>query len=69
MSARVLSTSGEGLAVEGGATVRVTPFAPWPFFAPDEIDAVAHVLDRFIHFAAEVELNDDKGISDIGNGA
>jgi dTDP-4-amino-4,6-dideoxygalactose transaminase len=35
---------GERLAIEGGQAVRTAPFAPWPYFAPDEIDAVARVL-------------------------
>src|SRR5260221_12696417 len=32
------------LAVEGGKPVRTAPFAPWPSFEPDEIEAVVHVL-------------------------
>ena len=32
------------LAVEGGKPVRKEPFRPWPFFAPDEIDAATAVL-------------------------
>lgn len=32
------------LAVEGGTPVRKTPFAPWPYFEPDEIEAVTRVL-------------------------
>ena len=32
------------LALEGGAPVRKAPFAPWPDFAADEIEAVAAVL-------------------------
>jgi dTDP-4-amino-4,6-dideoxygalactose transaminase len=32
------------LAIEGGAPVRKAPFAPWPVFAEDEIEAVAAVL-------------------------
>jgi dTDP-4-amino-4,6-dideoxygalactose transaminase len=32
------------LALEGGAPVRRQPFAPWPDFAADEIEAVAAVL-------------------------
>jgi dTDP-4-amino-4,6-dideoxygalactose transaminase len=32
------------LALEGGAPVRTQPFAPWPVFAADEIEAVAAVL-------------------------
>ncbi len=32
------------LALEGGAPVRAAPFAPWPFYEQDEIDAVSQVL-------------------------
>ncbi len=32
------------LALEGGVPVRSMPFAPWPVYAPDEIDAVSQVL-------------------------
>lgn len=32
------------LALEGGPPVRKAPFAPWPVFAADELDAVAAVL-------------------------
>ena len=32
------------LALDGGAPVRKGPFAPWPHFAADEIEAVATVL-------------------------
>ena len=32
------------LALEGGTPVRKAPFAPWPEFATDEIEAVASVL-------------------------
>ena len=32
------------LALEGGVPVRTRPFAPWPVFAPDEIEAAAAVL-------------------------
>src|SRR3990172_5971576 len=32
------------LALEGGTPVRKAPFAPWPVFAEDEIEAVAAVL-------------------------
>jgi len=32
------------LALEGGAPVRTAPFAPWPFYERDEIDAVSQVL-------------------------
>jgi len=34
----------EPLAVEGGRPVRQTPFAPWPFFDPDAIEAAVAVL-------------------------
>jgi dTDP-4-amino-4,6-dideoxygalactose transaminase len=33
------------LAIDGGQPVRQTPFAPWPHFAPDEIEAVARVFE------------------------
>jgi dTDP-4-amino-4,6-dideoxygalactose transaminase len=32
------------LAIAGGKPVRTTPFAPWPFFAPDEIAVATEVL-------------------------
>lgn len=32
------------LAIEGGTPLRSTPFAPWPWFEPDEMEAVAAVL-------------------------
>ena len=32
------------LAIDGGAPVRSTPFAPWPHYAEDEIAAVQRVL-------------------------
>ena len=44
MSARPRSTSGDRLAVEGGTPVRDTPFAPWPYYAPDEVEAAVRVL-------------------------
>lgn len=44
MSARPQSTSGDRLAVEGGSPVRDVPFAPWPHYAQDEIDAAVRVL-------------------------
>jgi dTDP-4-amino-4,6-dideoxygalactose transaminase len=34
----------ERLALDGGTPVRRQPFAPWPVFAVDEIEAVAEVL-------------------------
>lgn len=34
----------EKLAIEGGAPVRTVPFAPWPHYAGDEIEAVQKVL-------------------------
>ena len=32
------------IALEGGEPVRTTPLPPWPYFAPDEIEAVRSVL-------------------------
>ena len=32
------------LAIDGGPKVRTTPFAPWPSFAEDEVEAAAAVL-------------------------
>lgn len=32
------------LAIDGGEPIRATPFAPWPYFGQDEIDAVQGVL-------------------------
>ena len=32
------------LALEGGAPLRTAPLPPWPYFAPDEIEAVRAVL-------------------------
>jgi dTDP-4-amino-4,6-dideoxygalactose transaminase len=32
------------LAIDGGTPVRAAPFAPWPYYAPDEIEAVRRVL-------------------------
>ena len=32
------------LALDGGAPLRTAPYAPWPFFDKDEIDAVERVL-------------------------
>ena len=32
------------LAVDGGEPLRTTPFAPWPFFEADEIEAATNVL-------------------------
>jgi dTDP-4-amino-4,6-dideoxygalactose transaminase len=34
----------EKLAIDGGAPVRTVPFAPWPHYAGDEIEAVQKVL-------------------------
>ncbi len=39
----MLTTEGR-LAVDGGEPVRKRPFAPWPFFTPDEVDTAAAVL-------------------------
>jgi dTDP-4-amino-4,6-dideoxygalactose transaminase len=36
--------AGAALAIDGGEPVRATPLAPWPYFAPDEIEAVRRVL-------------------------
>ncbi len=44
MSAQPVGMSDDRLAIEGGAPVRVAPFAPWPFYASDEIEAVSQVL-------------------------
>ena len=44
MSARLIPASSERLAIDGGVPVRAAPFAPWPFYAPDEIAAVSQVL-------------------------
>jgi len=38
------STLEEKLAADGGAPVRETPFAPWPQFEADEIEAATRVL-------------------------
>ncbi len=38
------SANSLGLAIDGGIAVRTEPFPPWPYFAPDEIDAAAQVL-------------------------
>lgn len=38
------SANHQRLAIDGGYAVRDTPFPPWPFFAPDEIDAARQVL-------------------------
>ena len=35
---------GSRLAIEGGPAVRTEPLPPWPYFAPDEIEAVRAVL-------------------------
>lgn len=39
-----MNRDGEYLAIEGGPPVRTTPFPLWPHYAPDEIEAVSHVL-------------------------
>ncbi len=44
MSARLIPAGAERLAVEGGVPVRAAPFAPWPLYAADEIEAVSQVL-------------------------
>jgi dTDP-4-amino-4,6-dideoxygalactose transaminase len=38
------STFEEKLVVNGGMPVRRSPFAPWPHFEPDEIEAATHAL-------------------------
>ena len=40
----IMDTSEALLALEGGAPVRSAPLPPWPYFAPDEIEAVRAVL-------------------------
>ncbi|TYO92288.1 hypothetical protein [Desulfallas thermosapovorans] len=32
------------LAIDGGTSVRTMPFAPWPYFAADDIAAAGDVL-------------------------
>src|SRR5262249_13166735 len=44
VSARPDSAASVRLAVEGGAPVRTAPFAPWPHYSQDEIDAAVRVL-------------------------
>lgn len=44
MSARPQSEARDRLALEGGSPVRNAPFAPWPHYAREEIDAVVQVL-------------------------
>jgi dTDP-4-amino-4,6-dideoxygalactose transaminase len=44
MSAKPMPTRAARLAIEGGEPVRSAPFAPWPFHAPDEIEAASKVL-------------------------
>ena len=34
----------ERLAINGGRPLRNQPFAPWPYFTSDEVDAVARVV-------------------------
>jgi dTDP-4-amino-4,6-dideoxygalactose transaminase len=34
----------QGLAIDGGRPLRTQPFAPWPCFGPDEVEAVARVV-------------------------
>ncbi len=41
-SAKIQTTS--ALAIEGGTPVRTAPLPPWPYFAPDEVEAAAAVL-------------------------
>ncbi|HEY6240664.1 MAG TPA: DegT/DnrJ/EryC1/StrS family aminotransferase [Burkholderiales bacterium] len=44
MSSRPIPARAERLAIEGGKPARAAPLAPWPFYAPDEIEAVSKVL-------------------------
>jgi dTDP-4-amino-4,6-dideoxygalactose transaminase len=44
VSARPQSTAGDRLAIEGGSPLRETPFAPWPSYPEDEIQAAVRVL-------------------------
>jgi dTDP-4-amino-4,6-dideoxygalactose transaminase len=44
LSARPQNATSERLAIEGGSPVRGAPFAPWPHYAQDEIDAAVRVL-------------------------
>jgi len=44
MNARPNPAHAQRLAIEGGVPVRAALFAPWPFYAPDEIAAVSQVL-------------------------
>jgi dTDP-4-amino-4,6-dideoxygalactose transaminase len=44
VSARPQSAPGDRLAIEGGSPVRSAPFAPWPHYPQDEIDAAVRVL-------------------------
>jgi hypothetical protein len=41
---RVIDLDNKQLAIAGGQAVRCEPFAPWPYFADDEINAVTQVL-------------------------
>ena len=36
---------GAKLAIEGGAPIRTEPFAPWPYFAADDIEAATRTLE------------------------
>jgi dTDP-4-amino-4,6-dideoxygalactose transaminase len=38
-------TASPNLAIDGGQPIRRTPFAPWPHFAADEIEAVKRVFE------------------------
>ena len=33
------------LAIEGGEPLRKTPFAPWPYFSHEEIEAATRILE------------------------
>ena len=41
----MIAPNSNKLAIEGGLACRTNPFAPWPFFAPDEIAAAVYTLN------------------------
>src|SRR3990172_9378051 len=44
MSTSISMIKNGSLAIEGGNPIRKEPFPPWPYFAPDEIEASVEVL-------------------------
>ena len=44
MTTTAAASRGAALAADGGRPVRAAPLPPWPYFAPDEIEAVRAVL-------------------------